>query len=108
MCFDSSLTPLWEKDSLVTTQLTDGWLVNKSIPVTGGGFVMAATMNVSDLQIFKYDPNGNILDSVTVKDVVRSPEIQVVCTADRAYIVMETSSQDEVTKSEVKVIAVRI
>jgi hypothetical protein len=107
-CFDSSLTPLWEKESINTRQLTDGWLVNKSIPVTGGGFVVAATMNVSDLQVFEYDPNGNVVDSVTVKDVVRSPEIQVVCTADRTFVVMETSSQDEIAKSEVKVIAVRL
>jgi len=107
-CFDSSLTPLWEKESISTTQLSDGWLVIKSIPVTGGGFVVAGTVNVSDLQVFEYDPNGNIMDSVTVKGVVRSPTIQVVCTADRAFIVMETSNQEEVTKAEIKVIAIRL
>jgi hypothetical protein len=107
-CFDSSLTPLWEKESISTTRLTDGWLVVKSIPVTGGGFVVAGTVNVSDLRVFKYDPNGNLLDSLTVKGVVRSPAIQVVCMADRAFIVMETSSQEEITKTEIKVIAVRL
>jgi hypothetical protein len=107
-CFDSSLTPLWEKGSISTTKLTDGWLVVKSIPVTDGGFVVAGTVNVSDLQVFEYDPNGNIVDSLTVKNVVRFPTIQVVCTADRAFIVMETSSQEEVTKAEIKVIAIRL
>jgi hypothetical protein len=107
-CFDSSLTPLWEKVSISTTHLTDGWLVVKSIPVAGGGFVVAGTVNVSDLQVFKYDSNGNMLDSLTVKDVVRSPEIQVVCMADKAFIVMETSSQKEIAKAEIKVIAVRL
>lgn len=107
-CFDLSLTPLWEKESISTTQLSDGWLVVKSIPVTGGGFVVAGTVNVSDLQVFEYDPNGNMVDSVTIKDVVRSPTIQVVCMADRAFIIMETSSQEEVTEAEIKVIAIRL
>jgi len=74
--------------------------------IPGGGFIVAYWGFSSDLQIYRFDNEGQQLDSISLDDVVLSSSfrINIVCMENEAFIIGTTPS----IISDVKIIALEL
>ncbi len=89
--FSTALEPLWEKQVFTSQQFAGPFRI-KAIPVANGGFVVAGCKGYDDLVFYKFDKDGNQLDSTTVDDVTFVGNLHLECTDDRVVTVSQTSS----------------
>lgn len=102
---DSNLKTLWEKDLIKAKEGYEPFMI---VSVLKGGFIIGGSQKFT-FYFWEFDKNGNNLNNFTFapgNSRVCHPEI--VCSDDKAFIIMNSTSESNTSLDIVKMLAVKL
>lgn len=90
--FSPSLSPLWEKQMAKSEDNRSIFFNIKRVP--GGSFVVAHSVVMRDIRVYKYDKDGNEIGKVFVDQTRGIGIFSIDCTDEKVFIVSTVYSED--------------
>lgn len=96
--FSSSLNPLWEKQMAKSEKNRPLFFNIKKIP--GGSFVVAHSVTMRDIRVYKYDKDGNEIGKVFVDQTRGFGFFSLDCTDKKVFIVSTNLSEESMVSKD--------
>ena len=102
--FSPDLTvELWERQ---VAKLESSPVLFKIAATPKGNFVVGSCVNITDIKLYEYDKEGNMVSSISADKVGSVMNLDLACTEGKAFIVLE--SIDKSYRNMIKVIAIEL